>query len=254
VLPVELKDITPGSHKLRFEAGDRYDKLEQSVDVEKDKLKEIGPIKLKVLRGQISLELVTAEATVKLVNAKKTEKKIPEKEWKKQPLKLDLDPSEGWKLVASKKGMDDFTQELAFDDGNAEKSIKIDLAAPKASAGTTDGSASGSISGSTDTKGGDSGSTGNTSSSSGTTTATDTKAGGDKTPPPAGGNGTLNINSIPVSKVVLDGRPLGSTPKVGVSVPAGSHTVVFIHPEKGKQSVSVTVKAGETKTAAVKFK
>ncbi|HSN99837.1 MAG TPA: PEGA domain-containing protein, partial [Candidatus Nanopelagicales bacterium] len=66
--------------------------------------------------------------------------------------------------------------------------------------------------------------------------------------------GTLNINSIPVSKVVLDGRPLGSTPKVGVSVPAGSHTVTFIHPELGKKSVTVTVKAGETKTAAVKFK
>ncbi|MDI1442503.1 serine/threonine-protein kinase [Polyangium sp. 6x1] len=68
------------------------------------------------------------------------------------------------------------------------------------------------------------------------------------------GTGTLNINSIPVSKAVLDGRPLGSTPKVGLSVPAGTHTVTFIHPEKGKQTVTVTVKAGETKTAAVKFK
>jgi hypothetical protein len=56
-----------------------------------------------------------------------------------------------------------------------------------------------------------------------------------------------------VSKVVLDGKPLGSTPKVGVSVPAGSHTVTFIHPDLGKKSVTVQVKAGETKTAAVKF-
>ena len=69
----------------------------------------------------------------------------------------------------------------------------------------------------------------------------------------ASGNGTLNINSIPVSKVILDGKPLGSTPKVGVSVSAGSHTVTFIHPEQGKKSVTVTVKPGETKTAAVKF-
>ena len=37
-------------------------------------------------------------------------------------------------------------------------------------------------------------------------------------------------------------------------MPAGSHTVVFIHPELGKKSVTVVVKAGETKTAAVKFK
>ena len=54
------------------------------------------------------------------------------------------------------------------------------------------------------------------------------------------------------SKVVLDGRPLGSTPKVGVSVSAGSHTVTFITAD-GKKSVTVQVKAGETKTAAVKF-
>jgi len=70
---------------------------------------------------------------------------------------------------------------------------------------------------------------------------------------PAEGNAFLNINSIPVSKIILDGKPIGSTPKVGVSVPAGSHTVVFIHPEKGKKSIAVTVKPGETKAAAVKF-
>jgi serine/threonine-protein kinase len=71
---------------------------------------------------------------------------------------------------------------------------------------------------------------------------------------PAQGNGTLNINSIPVSKVILDGRPLGNTPRVGLSVPPGTHTVVFVHPEKGRQTVSISVKPGETKTAAVKFR
>ncbi|MDI1481120.1 PEGA domain-containing protein [Polyangium sp. y55x31] len=261
VLPVELKDITAGSHKLKFEAGDRYDRLEQTVDIEAGKMKEIGPIKLKVLRGQIVLELATEGAAVKLVNAKKEEKKIPEKEWKNQPVKIELDPTAGWKLVATKKGLDDFTQDLAFDDGLAEKPIRIALYEP-GKAPTNDAVASGSVSGSasgsaTDTGSAtgsaSTGSTGSTgSTSSGTSSTASTASGGDKAP--ATGNGTLNINSIPVSKVVLDGRPLGSTPKVGVSVPAGTHTVTFIHPDKGKQTVSVTVKAGETKTAAVKFK
>ncbi|MDI1451220.1 PEGA domain-containing protein [Polyangium sp. 6x1] len=262
VLPVELKDITAGSHKLKFEAGDRYDRMEQSVDIEAGKLKEIGPIKLKVLRGQIILELATEGAAVKLVNAKKEEKKIPEKEWKNQPVKIELDPTAGWKLVATKKGLDDFTQDLAFDDGLAEKQIRITLYEPgkapsndASASGSASGSVSGSASGSASETGSASGSTGSTgSTSSGTSSTASTSSGGDKAPPPATGNGTLNINSIPVSKVVLDGRPLGSTPKVGVSVPAGTHTVTFIHPDKGKQTVSVTVKAGETKTAAVKFK
>ena len=270
-LPADWTDVKPGSHKLKFDAGDRYERLEQSVDVEAGKMKEVGPVKLKVLKGQIILELVTEGAEVKLVNAKKVEKKIPEKEWKSQPVKIDLDPTEGWKLVATKKGMDEFTRDLAFDDGNAEKQIKIDLANPKAassdtSSGSASGSATGSASGSTSDTGSTSGSTSSTgtsstgtsgtsgTSSTGTSAPTSTGASTtEKTPPPATGNGTLNINSIPVSKVILDGKPMGSTPKVGISVPAGSHTVVFIHPDKGKKSVSVTVKAGETKTAAVKF-
>ena len=68
----------------------------------------------------------------------------------------------------------------------------------------------------------------------------------------ATGQGTLNINSIPVSKVLLDGRPIGSTPKAGVSVAPGSHTVTFVK-DGERKSVTVTVKAGETKVAAVKF-
>jgi serine/threonine-protein kinase len=72
-------------------------------------------------------------------------------------------------------------------------------------------------------------------------------------PPPAaaaaaGGEGTLNMNSIPSSSVVLDGKPIGNTPQIGIAVSAGTHTVVFVNAEQGfKKTVSVTVAAGETK-------
>jgi serine/threonine-protein kinase len=65
--------------------------------------------------------------------------------------------------------------------------------------------------------------------------------------------GTLNINSIPVANVVLDGRPMGSTPLIGVSVSAGPHSVVFVHPEKGRKASGTTVAAGGTSTVAVRF-
>ncbi len=64
---------------------------------------------------------------------------------------------------------------------------------------------------------------------------------------------TLNFNSIPPSRIVLDGRPMGQAPLLGVSVTAGTHTVLFVHPEKGRKSIAVTVGAGESKTAHVKF-
>jgi len=65
--------------------------------------------------------------------------------------------------------------------------------------------------------------------------------------------GILNVNSIPVSNAILDGRPLGSTPKMGLSVAAGAHTVVFVHPEHGRKMVTITVEAGQTAIAATRF-
>lgn len=252
-LPLDLKDISPGSHKIRLEGGDRYEKIEQTVDITAGQVKDLGTLKLKVLKGQVTLDLVTQGANVSLVkdDAKKTEKKLPASVWKSPPVKIDIDANEKWKLVATKKGFDNFSQDISFEDGQAEKTIRIELtetgkAPPAVAIGSIGEQPSGGDKTPPATGGGD-----KTPSTAGTATA----GGGDKTPPAGGGgNGTLNINSIPVSKVVLDGRPLGSTPKVGVSVPAGSHTVTFIHPELGKKSVTVQVKAGETKTAAVKFK
>jgi hypothetical protein len=69
----------------------------------------------------------------------------------------------------------------------------------------------------------------------------------------ASGQGTLNINSIPMANVVLDGRPVGSTPLVGLKVSAGPHSVMFIHPEHGRKASGTTVKAGGSATVAVRF-
>lgn len=71
---------------------------------------------------------------------------------------------------------------------------------------------------------------------------------------PASGTGTLNANSLPPSKVLVDGRPMGATPKVEIPLSAGTHTVTFVHPDLGKKSVSVTIKAGQSATASVRFK
>jgi hypothetical protein len=76
-------------------------------------------------------------------------------------------------------------------------------------------------------------------------------AGGDKAKPPAG-QGRISINSIPQSSVIVDGRPVGRTP-TQVTVPEGRHSVLFMHPEKGRRARTVTVRAGKTAVAAVKF-
>jgi serine/threonine-protein kinase len=68
------------------------------------------------------------------------------------------------------------------------------------------------------------------------------------------GTGTLNINSLPASRVLVDGTPIGSTPKVDYQISAGTHTITFVHPDLGKKSISVNVKPGQASVAAVRFK
>lgn len=65
--------------------------------------------------------------------------------------------------------------------------------------------------------------------------------------------GYLNINSIPTSKVILDGKVLGSTPKVKVKVTPGAHLVTFVNTDGVKFEKSVLVVAGETAPVVHKF-
>ncbi len=74
-------------------------------------------------------------------------------------------------------------------------------------------------------------------------------------PPPAEDPGFLTISSYPWAKVYEGGRLLCTTPCAKVSLPAGSHNLVLENPDQGlKQSLSVSIKSGETTTRQVGFK
>jgi len=67
-----------------------------------------------------------------------------------------------------------------------------------------------------------------------------------------GGTGTLRINSRPWSQVVIDGRPIGSTPQMNVPLSEGSHKVTLINPEFDiKKTLTVKIKAGQVETQIV---
>ncbi|MCU0658467.1 MAG: PEGA domain-containing protein [Polyangiaceae bacterium] len=227
-LPQEVKDSTPGAHKIKFYSSDRYQADERSVTFTENKIEDLGSIKLKVLKGKATINLETAGSAVTLVSG--TERRaIPQ-----FPISIDIDTSKTWTIEAKKIGHEDFKMPIAFDDGEAEKTFAVVLykkgekkPEPKPLDKPTD-------------------------------KPTDKPADkpADKPEPPKTadtGMATLNINSIPPSNAILDGRPLGQTPRPGVSVPAGTHTVVFVHPEKGRKTQTVTVKGGDTKPVIVKF-
>lgn len=70
-------------------------------------------------------------------------------------------------------------------------------------------------------------------------------------PPTA--SASISVNSVPASKVLVDGRPIGSTPKVGYPVKPGAHTVELIHPTLGHRRVMVNVISNELKVVSVRF-
>ncbi len=68
------------------------------------------------------------------------------------------------------------------------------------------------------------------------------------------GDGFLNVNSIPASTCFLDGRSLGSTPRLRLEVSAGPHTVKFRAPgSSSTKTVVVSVGAGETRLAVARL-
>lgn len=223
-LPQEVKDLSPGQHTLVFKGGANYADEEKTVNVVEDQIQDLGNVELKLVKGFASFDVKTPGASLTLVSGNDRQ---PVSDLSK-PVEIDL--SKNWRLEATKAGFDDFSTELSFD-GKAEKSFVVELT-EKARAATPAATPAAT-----------------------TRPAPAAKAPAPKPTPAAApsGNCTLNINSIPVSNVVLNGRPLGSTPKLGISVSAGSHTVLFIHPELGRRTARTSCKAGETKTVAIRL-
>jgi serine/threonine protein kinase len=75
-------------------------------------------------------------------------------------------------------------------------------------------------------------------------------------PQPAaeGAPGILRINSRPWSRVFVDGRLIGTTPQMKITLGAGLHTVTLVNPDFGLQKVlSVQIAPGETVTKIIEL-
>jgi serine/threonine-protein kinase len=64
-------------------------------------------------------------------------------------------------------------------------------------------------------------------------------------------NGTLSVNASPWAEVFVDGRSFGLTPLGSISLPIGSHEVVWRHPQLGEKRQTVVVGAQKPARATV---
>jgi serine/threonine-protein kinase len=226
-LPQERRDLTPGEHLLHF-SGERYLPLDKKITVASGEIVDLGSVPLKVTKGRALLELATPGARVFLVNPT-DRKEVPQ-----LPMAIEFDATERWELQATKDGFQDFDERISFDDGQADKTIVITLTPASLAAST--------------------------SSSPPRPKAPPRPDKPDKADPTSERGGPddeaiLKINSLPASSVVLDGKPIGPTPQPHVVVTPGSHTVTFINSELSlKKTITVDVKAGESKPAFAKLR
>ena len=223
-----LDDVEPGKVTLRFEGGDKYGKVEKTVELKAGETLEVDDIELPLLEVEVTFELKTRGASVDLMKeddkGKETEVKLT---WRSSKAVEKLDTSFKYTLKASLKGYEDFEKVLDFDGVGKEMDFPVELEKAKEEPKPV----------------------------AATGTPPPKPTGGDPPPPkPSTARfGFINANSLPPAGVIIDGRPHGTAPVTGVKVSPGSHTVVFMHKEYGTKSRTVTVAAGQTATAAVRF-
>ncbi len=56
-------------------------------------------------------------------------------------------------------------------------------------------------------------------------------------------NGSLSVNALPWAAIWIDGREVGTTPLGNLSLPVGSHEIIWRHPQLGERRRTVAVTA-----------
>jgi PEGA domain len=248
-LPQDLKGISPGEHSVVFEGGDRYTTQKSTITLSPGETKTLELVSLKVTKGAATFDVKTPGTSLTLVSADErrvlTDYSHP----------IDIDNAKTWTLEASKPGFRTLSMPVSFDD-QAEKTFVVALTEPSKSSEPAAPPPQ-------DTEVAAAKSEKHADKDEGQTLAAKTDTGSSKQASESHvsasnakaapvGACTLNINSIPTSKITLDGRPVGLTPKVGVSTTPGTHSVMLIS-DSGRKATTVTCKAGETKTVAVRL-
>ncbi len=254
--PLELSDIAAGQHTIRVE-GEGFEPAEQSVNIVPGTPQTVGPLTPKLVKGALRLELGSnAEGAQVLVNGKSI---------RSLPATLELDAADSHDILVRKAGFEDFERKVTFSPAEPKLDLTITLTEGSGGGGggghhvASDKPSDETTSAQEESPAGESDKKpdflsaikGTRKEEKPKDDKADAKKPGDK--PVATGKGTLNINSVPPTTVLLDGKPLGKTPRAGVSVPAGSHSVTFIHPEKGRKQVKVDVPSGGSKNVTIRL-
>ena len=228
--PVTLNDVVPGEHTVRILGDERYyQPYEEVVRLDPGEVRSLGPVRLHILRGKLELRAADSAAGASVA--------VDGRHVSRLPANIELSADESHEVTAEKAGYREFSQDVVFD-GTAERRVTISFGSEASGAAVSP--ARHALSAAPVAEEAPAPTRSRVSSSTVAVAA------------PAG-TATLDITSTPPAAVVVNGRPLGTTPLHNVHVGAGKQTILFVHPSLGRKLASATVAPGGRASIGVKF-
>jgi hypothetical protein len=215
---------------VRILGDDRYyQPYEEVVRLDRGEVRSLGPVRLHVLRGRLELRAAEgAEGATVAVDGRRISH---------LPTTIELSADESHEVTAEKPGYSEFTQDVVFD-GTAERRVTVAFRGESAGSEPAYHAARSAP----------------VAQAMAPTRARVASASVAAAPAAApAGTATLDITSNPPAAVVVNGRPMGTTPLHNVHVGAGKQTVLFVHPSLGRKLASANVAPGGRATIGVKF-
>jgi len=221
-LPQEVSGLSAGKHWVKLDPEDGSATIEKSVNVLAGEVVEVEPKPAKREKALVTIRLGRGSEGAQVT--------FDDAFLLDFPAELELEPSTVHTLSATKPGYEDLALDVEIAEGETEKLIEVSLQPLEGGARKARPA---KVARKPATK-------------PAPTTASTALA--DST------QGLLNISSTPPSQIILNGRPLGSTPKTGITVPGDSlQTIVFVHPKMGRRRAQKFVPAGKERTVSIRF-
>lgn len=234
-LPQRVTGLSAGQHSLLISGGEAHYAEERKVDLVADQIMVIEDVVLKPRTGTLRVASNPQLSGAKVsLDGNRIE----------LPYEGQLDASRRYQLRAQKAGFEDFETWVEFDGSSRDKDLNIQLI-PTTSGDPTTSEARAERSAPREAPRADVAP--REASGARAARARDVESAAKAT-----GKARLTLTSDPPSAVLLDGMPIGQTPKT-VTVDPGSHSVLFIHPTMGKARATADLSAGQAKTLRARF-
>jgi serine/threonine protein kinase len=250
VTPLRVANLLPRAYELRIKlAGFREHTTRVDVRSGVDRSLPRVALEAERVRLRIASEPVGSEAV--LVRGR------DRRALGRTPIDVTLDnDGAGWTVEVTKSGYEPFSQPVAPEAGAAELSVRAVLTRKERSDEEPTLAASepprATAPAATPSPSPTPRAAAASSASARPAASPSSSAAADEAPAASGAPGTLRINSRPWAQVFVDGRNIGNTPQMNVSLPAGAHRVMLVNPEFNlRKTLSVNIRPGQVETQIV---